>query len=451
MIDDNGAKTLVGEFGPLKCGELASPRVFDYLNCGAPKSVDLQKNWPVIFAADSPLTINEAVFATSGKIENPVVTATAQIAETSGKKLDLKLEKYSGLKLDPSDGQLTVQGLTFSGKLPALPEFATLSITWTVQDGDQSLKAGISDDDVFITAAPYVQKQQFGIGPYLSLLAVGTAAAEGKKGPQEVFGAIWDKFKSLELKHPVLDAKTGKITGGSVFTYYKDGWTDIAARWNDTDDDICQSPVDFLLFGKGRCGAWSYFLFGVLAYQGIVASVVDLANSKGFDLGPEPAKDKAPNKFVYMLVGRSLWKMDDDKTKEYTNIDPLVIKGEKIVVGDGAVHFTPSKIPIAQGKIASPPVMFKTGDHAIVEVFVGDEKPVYVDPSYGEPAKSAPYASLKEYEDANIAGFAVVWAKTKSEKPELLEAVNPQGKQTIIKRCSQPETTCTFAVVPLIP
>lgn len=391
--------------GPASCHGLASPRSYDYLDCMAPSTNDPAKQWPVIYAANSPLTIGKAVFFASSLPADPVLTATAMIGGSV-----LKLPPTTLTAAPVSGGyQLTASDLIFTGKLPSTPSLSQLDISWTVTDGGVAVDAGTSTHPVFVTAAPYAEPENAdALPPYVTLLDVGTEAASGQTSPKSVFRAIWQKFATRDIAHPILDPVTGMITSGPDIAYYENGYRTIG-DWFRKFRTACPPDATALAKNSGHCGNWAEYLANILAYQGISASVVNLDDGEDFYLGPDPARHDPARDYAYMLIEPSLWSFTaKNAAGSYDYSDPISIGAGTMSVTGSHVQYEPTDIPIAQGLVTTPPELFYTGDHAIVHTPWG-----YVDPSYGTPQGNVPYQSIAAYEKDSIAGFAVIYHKTR--------------------------------------
>jgi hypothetical protein len=418
--DDGTAPVLDHQWAPpAGCADgLSNPQDYDYLDCTSPPSGTPSKDWPVIFTAGSSLKIDEAVFFSTTEEPGAKVSATASIG---GQTLTLA---PSGLTEKQADSayELTGDGLAFTGTMPSAPGADQLTITWSITASGGSPEAvGTSTHQVYVTAGKYAAPSGDGffgfdglyspdVAPYVTLLDIGTKAAAGQTSPQAVFNAIWSEFRTLNIGHPVLNPATGLTGSGTDFTYYANGYTSISSWWDVPGTPQCMTFQAFLALGSGHCGTWANFLAYVLAYQGISTTTtvlrdhVSSPSSNGFYPGPNPAPSDDVTHYAFMLVDPSLWSFGTaNEPGPYQFADPLKVSGGVVSVGTGAVTYTYSSTPIAQGGISTPPEMFTTGDHEIVHTPWG-----YVDPSYGIPA--APVATLGAYEPSAIAGFAVVFA-----------------------------------------
>jgi hypothetical protein len=417
--DDGPAPVLDHRWAPASgCADgLNNPQDYDYLDCTSPPSGTPSKDWPVIFTAGSSLEINEALFFSTTQEPGAQVSATATIG---GQTLTLAPTDLTEKEVDGAY-ELTGDDLAFSGKMPAVPGVDPLSITWSITPSGGSPRAvGTSTHQVYVTAGSYAAPSGDGffgtdglyspdVAPYVTLLDVGTRAAARKASPQAVFKAIWSEFQTLHIAHPALDPGTGLTGSGPDFKYYDNGYTSISSWWDVPGTAQCRTFGAFLALGSGHCGTWANFLAYVLAYQGISAKTTVLLDhiapyGSGFYPGPRPTPSKAASSYAFMLVGaHNLWSFGrPNEPGSYRYADPLTVSGGVVTVGTGAVTYIPSSTPIAQGGISTPPEMFTTGDHEIVDTPWG-----YVDPSYGIPA--TPVATIGAYEPSAIAGFAVVF------------------------------------------
>lgn len=192
---------------------------------------------------------------------------------------------------------------------------------------------------------------------------------------------------------------------------------------------------------SGHCGAWASFLAMVLAYQGISAGSPGLGRLSGFDPGPAPAPGDDVRNYAYMLVGLKLWGFSNGTAAgRYHFSDRLHVVGGKVEITGTEVTYS-STMPIAQGPVATPPMWFNDGDHAIVEVSLpGGNK--WVDPSYANPQGTGYYPNVKAYEQTAIAGFAVVYEKLGTKLVPV-----PNSRQDVLNDCGT--HVCFFQAVPL--
>ncbi len=304
-------------------------------------------------------------------------------------------------------------------------------------------------------AAKYVDPLGFGSDqvdkPYESLVQIGTIAASGKSGQKSVFQAIWDKFRSRSITHPILDTATGQVSYGPAFKYYDDSYTTIADYFND-DPGSCPLFTGMLATDSGHCGNFGAFLTGMLAFQGIQANAIKLGNVPAFEAGPDPARGYSPFRFSYMLVGPGLWKFGTKNASgPFPHRDKVTVgaHGDVTISGPG-VSYKSSK-PIAQGPVSDPPMMFPDGDHVIANVLLkGMTTAQLVDPSYGKPQSLRPYTDFPAYEKSAIAGFAVVY-KTTTAKGKTT-TVPLSNLATIGKDCASSagkHVVCYFQATPL--
>jgi hypothetical protein len=412
--DDGPSLTKDESWGPTDCNGVPDPRTFDYLDCGSPvPSGTPDKNWPVIFVAGKTLSIDEAVFAANGPVSSPQLTATATVG---GSSLTLAATPLTSAKT--SNGYLlTATGLSFTGALPAVPGRDKLSITWTVTetDVDAAIDAGTSTHTLYVTAADYAPPSGGGAGeveqPYETLLDVGTVAAAGQSSPTAVFDEIWKKFETRTIDHPILDPATGEVSDGPAFDYYNNDYPQIA-DWFNKPFGSCPLFTKFLSDDSGHCGNWAEFLAGVLAFQGIPAAAAGLGSAPGFYSGPSPSPGYGPDGIAYMLVGPSLWSFGaKNGSGNYPYRDKLTVSGGKVAITGSNVAYHAPGGPQAQGPVSDPPMMFETGDHAIVALSLSGSGVLWVDPSYGNPQSITPYANIPDYEKTALAGFAVIYKK----------------------------------------
>lgn len=445
VIKDDGTSQVMDHgWGPETCPGLARPKDYDWLACAAGGTPD--KDWPVIYSARDHLKIDTVVLVSSSKLTDAKLTATATIG---GQTLTLP---STGLTSTEVDGKhdLTADGLTFKGDLPGEPGVDQLAILWTVTTAGGSTPAGVSASPVYLTAAPYKPPAgmpgsgiKLPVPPYMSLLEVGTQAAAGQADPETVFRAILAKFATRDIAHPILDPETGQVKDGPDLLYYTNGYTTIGDWWNHPFG-YCPGFDLFLATNSGHCGNWAEYLAAVLAYQGIPARYVGLGNESGFYPGPAPgssatcAKEPAvADCYAWMLIGPPLWSFTTKNSAgPYPYEDILSVTDGKVTVSGKAFTYTPSSAAIAQGGVRTPPEMFYTGDHAIVDTQWG-----YADPSYGQPQDASPYLSITPYEKSAIAGFAVIYAKVNGSYVPLLPGH--------IGTCAA--TPCEFRAVPYNP
>jgi hypothetical protein len=366
VIKDDGPSTeLDHQFGPASCaGGLASPSSYDYLNCASPASGGPDKDWPVIYPAGSGLTIDQAVFTSATPLTSPALTATATIG---GQTLTLASTPLTSAAVG-GHYELSASDLAFTGTLPATPGLDQLAISWTISAGGTTVPA-FSAHEIYVTAAPYVTPTGATeiLPPYVSLLDVGTKAAAGASGPQAVFNAIWKQFDTLNIAHPILNPVTGLTTSGPDFQYYANGYQTIADWWNDPIGP-CPLFATMLATNSGHCGNWAEFLANALAYQGITSKAVTLDNT---DFYPGPSPDAASHTpadgYAFMLIDPALWSFTAKGTGPYPYTDSLSVANGQLHVLGGGVTYNPSTTPIAQGQVDTPPEMFFTGDHEIVQ------------------------------------------------------------------------------------
>jgi hypothetical protein len=420
--DDGQAPVLDHQWAPAGgCADgLENPQNYDYLDCTSPPSGTPSKDWPVIFTEGSSLAIDEAVFFSTTEEPGAQVSATASIG---GQTLTLAPTPLTQKQVGGSY-ELTGDDLAFTGTMPGVPGVDTLTITWSITPSGGSPQAvGTSTHQIYVTAGKYAAPSGDGflgfdglyspdVAPYVTLLDIGTKAAAGQTSPQAVFSKIWSQFQTLNIAHPVLNPATGVTSGGQDFSYYSPGFTNISSYWDVQWTPQCSTFQVFLAQGAGRCGTWANFLAYVLAYQGISSTTTVLqdhtsllSSGNAFYPGPNPTPRTSASQYAFMLIDPSLWSFGTaNEPGPYQFADPLKVSGGVVSVGAGAVTYTPSSTPIAQGQNKTPPEMFTTGNHEIVRTPWG-----YVDPSYGIPA--APVATLGAYEPSAIAGFAVVYAQ----------------------------------------
>ncbi len=427
------------QWGPASCAGLTSPKDYDWLDCsgeGVPS-----KNWPVIFAPTDTLTVDSVAFTSPSSPTDPMLTADASIG---GQDLTLASTPLTATAVG---GQylLSASGLTFTGALPTTAGLDQLDIYWdvtiTVAGVPVDTVAGESSSPVFVTAGAYVTPGGMDpVPPYVSVLDVGTVAATGQSDAQAAFNAIWATFDTRQIAHPILDPATGNISAGPVFRYYDNGWTTIGDWWNKGAMG-CPPLIQAIADDTGHCGDWGWFLAGVLSYQGISATYTPLRNdfgdiTPGFYPGPDPAAGAAAKDYAYMLIDPPLWDFTEKNVSgRYRYADALSVVNGKVVVKGNTVTYSPSGVAIAQGGILTPPEMFVTGDHALVQTSWG-----YADPSYGLPQSTTLYPDIASWEDDALAGFAVVYYKDRSGWHPLALGNN------VASVCAA--TKCQFRTVP---
>ncbi|HEY2577121.1 MAG TPA: hypothetical protein VGI74_12525, partial [Streptosporangiaceae bacterium] len=419
--DDGPSPTMDNQWGPTSCDGITSPRDYDYEDCAKPvPSGSPAKIWPVIYASGSTLTIDQAVFAANGQVPDPQLTATASLSGSATASFSLPATTLSQAKAG-SGYLLTGSSLTFTGALPDVPGRDKLTIKWTVTDLASGLKVQTvtSSHVLYVTAGTYAAPTG-GVPtseekPYVTVLNTGIVPASGVSGQQNVFNAIWQKFTTLTIKHPILDPSTGLVSDGNAMTYYNNGFTTLSDGF-DGDRSGCRDLLGMLQTDSGHCGAWAMFFAMVMAFQGITAQEVGLGDAtgpNGFQPGPAPAGGCTAAHCAYMLVGPNLWHF-----KGATAGGTYPYRDKLTVTSTGAISITGSQITysstsaIAQGPVSTPPMWFTDGDHAIDEVTLpGGMK--WVDPSYGDPMPPlTPFANVKTYEPHALAGFAVVYKVT---------------------------------------
>lgn len=417
--DDGPSVTMDDQWGPTSCGDIISPRKYDYLDCRKPvPSGSPAKIWPVIYAKGDALTIDQVVFAANGQVPDPQLTATASISGSARVSLRLPATALSQAKAG-SGYLLTANSLTFTGALPDVPGRDKLTIKWTVTDLSSGLKVQTvtSSHVIYMTAGKYAAPggvQHSDEKPYVTVLDTGIVAASGVSGKRNVFDAIWRKFTTLTIKHPILDPATGFVSDGNAMTYYNDGFTTLSDGFN-RDRNGCTDLLGMLHLDSGHCGAWAAFFAMVMAFQGVTARRAGLGRETGpggFQAGPAPSSRCSAAVCDYMLVGPKLWHF-----KHATGGGVYRFRDKLTVTRSGAIDITGNEITyssrsaIAQGPVSTPPMWYTDGDHAIDEVTLPGRK-VWVDPSYGDPMPPlTPFANIKTYEPHALAGFAVVYIK----------------------------------------
>ncbi len=459
--DDGPDLTSDRGWGPQACDGIDDPTSFDYLNCGSPvpQGGADDKNWPVIFVAGSPLTISKVVFVANGKIIDPELTANASVRCDSGAFSFPVLATRPMTEKKAGDlYQLAAIKLTFTGaNLPAGAGQCAIYVDWTVTEPSSgaTITAGQEYHIVYLTAADYQPPNGFQsdevIAPYESLVQIGSVAAAGKSGQKEVFDAIWKKFTSRDIAHPVLDPVTGQVSDGPTFKYYNDNYPTIADAFNHRIGD-CPKFTWFLAHDVGHCGNFAAFLAGVLAFQGIASNAFGLGKAGAFNAGPDPEPGKKAFPYAYMLVGPRLWSFGrKNASGRYPYRDKIDVKHGQLTITGSAVSYKSGK-PIAQGPVSDPPMLFDDGDHAVVNVlFTNASGANVVDPSYGNPKDPAPYPDLPAYEKSAIAGFAVI-DRVVTKNGKITDSLLANGA-SLAKAC-EPATlpgeriACYFQAVP---
>lgn len=448
VVKDDGPEPVLDRdwAPPGGCADgLTDPQDYDYVDCASPPTGTPSKDWPVIYTAGSPLSVNEAVFFSPTEEKGAQLTATASIG---GQSLTLPASALTEKKAGTAY-KLTATDLSFTGTLPSVAGVDTLTITWSITpSGGSPAVVGASTHQVYVTAGSYVaptgptQK----IPPYITLLDLGTRAAAGQSGQTAVFDGIWSEFDTKNIAHPILNPQTGQTTSGPDFSYYTNVYTSIGAWWNSNPFLSCPNSLTELLSQDlGRCGTWAQFLALVLAYQGVSSEPVGLLGVPGFNFGPDPTPSDAASDYAFMLVGPGLWKWGTpNATGTYQYADPITISSGQVTVGAGGFAYNASTTPIAQGQNDTPPEWFLTGDHAIDYVQGG-----FVDPSYGNPASSTPYPTIGAYEQSAIAGFAVLFHLDK-DKWKPVKALAAYTLSDLVKLCST-AGTCQFRATPYQP
>lgn len=415
-------------WGQDTCEGIQGAKSFDYLACQSPvPDGSPVKDWPVIFRKGSSLTMDDVVFVADGKVSDPELTANAEIRGVSGTVTDPALASTAMKvnKINDSDKyQLEATNLTFTvANVPATPGIYVLYIDWTITEKDTQATISAGDEHFFLYVTAGSYKKPSGPGsseldqPYETLLDVGTADATGQTTKQGVFDAIWKQFASRSIVHPILDPATGEEKAGPTFKYYSDDYPTIADLFENSPGR-CPPFPEFLHENSGHCGNFAQLLAGVLAFQGISAKMIALDETKdneneGFYLGPRPDKDHPALHYTYMLVGPGLWKFGkkNSPTPYPYGDDFKVGPHDDLKITGSAVTYKSTK-PIAQGPVTDPPMLFSTGDHQIVRVFIKDGSAgALFDPSYGNPSSSTGYATMAGYEKSAIAGFAVIYRK----------------------------------------
>lgn len=436
------------KWGPTSCDDIASPRSYDYLDCGqaVPAGSPSTKVWPVIYAAGQTLTINQVVFVASRHVQNPQLTATVSVSGPAPASLSLPATTLRQAKVG-SKYQLSADSLTFTGSLPGVPGRDQMTITWTVADATsgQAVKTVKSQHVIYLTAGTYVAAQGVAEGdrPYETVLDTGTVAASGASGEQNVFNAIWKKFQTLQINHPILDPATGAISYGRPIKYYHKGYITPSDEFNMGIGGGCPSVIVMLRNYSGHCGSWAMFFAMVMAYQGISAQAIVLKQAPGFQRGPAPGG--CTRECRYMLVGPKLWHFNGGTAGgNYPFRDELTVTGGTTTTVGTMIDITGGELTysstsaIAQGPVSTPPMWFKDGDHEIDEVTLPNNVTDWVDPSYG----LGPYANVKDYEPHAIAGFAVIYKDVGGKLTPL--DVDPYDKAGIIRGCTGTNVTCYF-------
>lgn len=465
VIKDDGPSVIMDRgWGPTPCDGVDDPTQYDYLNCASPvpQGGPPDKQWPVIFVSDTPLTISKVVFVANGKITDPELTADASVRCDSGKFSFPVLASRAMTLAKQKTGnryELTAINLAFTGaKLPVGAGQCAAFFNWIVTEPSTGATITTQQYDIlYLTAAPYeapntasFQADQVN-QPYESLVQIGSVAAAGKSGQKAVFDAIWKKFASLDIAHPILNPMTGQVTDGPSFKYYNNRYKKIADAFHSNGG--CPSFTWFLTHDAGHCGSFAAFLTGVLAFQGIGSNAIKLGNLRAvFNAGPDPEPGLGPYAYAYMLIGPGLWSFSHKNAPgRYPYRDTIKVDRSQITITGSAVTYHSAK-PIAQGPVTDPPMLFTDGDHAIVNVlFKGMTVAQVVDPSYGNPKDPAPYTSLAAYEKSALAGFAVIYrAVTKNGKTTTAPIQNVDSVAAQCKPATKrgEHITCYFQATP---
>jgi hypothetical protein len=434
------------------------PAQYDYLDCATNPVPQGQPvlNWPVVVPAGGALTLDEADLYSPTHVDNATLEATASLG---GATLTLSQTGVSQTQAG-SGYKLVASGpLKFSGTIPpAAVGRQMLQINWKLTS-DAGVVTATSSHAVYVTANPYAAPTAHtngaspsrDDGPYLSIIDLGTSAASGASGPAAVADAIWKRFTSRQVPEMTLDPATGDVTpSGNTFTYYGDRYHSEADYFNQPSS--CPTLLAFLEEpDDGHCGDWAWFMEQVLAHQGVPSSDVLVGAEPGFDPGPPPFGQSAFG-HNYMLIAPWLFgsptlpaTLDDGLSNPFTFANRITSSGGQLATSATAFRFNPGGQTIAQGNVSFPLGMFQVGDHRLVYVPAAG---AYFDPSYGNP-QSGGYASIHDWENAAVDGFAVLYAGRRIHKgKDLVVTVLPYfDLATLSRTCAR--LTCWLAAKPL--
>jgi hypothetical protein len=267
---------------------------------------------------------------------------------------------------------------------------------------------------------------------YLSLVDLTTRAADGQATEAGVVGAVWREFQGLDLHRRDLDPVTGAIDthpagGADSLLQYWTPWTLLdgldpgaTGYYGRCANDF--GPTLYILTNLvSRCGSWAQFFVDTLAVQGIAAAdrSVDFHHpvEQPGQLSAFLAEIDAPagtasvgeDQLLMLIADWSFGEPSGGGAFPYLSAVNETVGGRAghsngWALGDvHAVDDDPGVAGQGEAVNPNPPGWFGIGDHAIV-VYHGQ---IY-DPSYG----TGPFASIREWAQASLAGFAYVTPAT---------------------------------------
>ena len=214
------------------------------------------------------------VRSTPGAADTMQVTLTVAGTIAVGTRVE-GVTDYQGISFSPyqvvagdinAGNNTTTFTLTADTALPNTIDSSDMNITWEYSvSGSPFYADGQTTNHLYVTgaAAPVVYETELYIG---CNAAVGLRPHDpGESDPgatdadQQVTDAIWSQFTG----------RTVTRVDGTMMQYNHDADTGIYAA------DMLKQPL-----GKGQCTAWSDLLVQVLGYQGVTASVLDLASKQ---------------------------------------------------------------------------------------------------------------------------------------------------------------------------
>ena len=361
------------------CGVLQA----QWVNCDAAGPAN--KVWPIIVPEGHKLRIAKVVFK---------CTSACQLngAKVVG-KTNLGFE-FEG-SASQNAGRLTATNLVSGGALPSKVRALSLRINWSVA----GKTAGTSTHPVYIvggdgplaTAGPFAR--------FVSLVQMTTEAAMSANAstPPEIFNAVWEKLRTLQLSRFDLDPTTGIVTAGNSLFYWWPDWSlqsQVAGKY--TYPASCYTGghgVQHLLSdagSHGTCEDWALYMVYALASQGLASQTVNVGSEPGFEnLVPDLAS-------VMLIKG---WDFEVAREGKYTTSDypyQLMVTDQGRNILPGLVYAgTPS-----QGIDPTPKGQFGRGDHVIVK-YAGK----LYDPSYGLPNGEEGFTNITEWAHVALAGY----------------------------------------------
>jgi hypothetical protein len=315
---------------------------------------------------------------------------------------------------------LTINDLTASDALPNQVRLLDkLTIKWSITQAKspRSIDLGTTQLPLFVTFAPAARGATG--QAFVSLLYVGTKAAEGTGDGATVVGNIWTKvFKTRRELHRVeFNPVTGAMTTGPALSFWPPNWTP-ADLFTSYGKDAANGLVEFLRVHVGTCNALAPYMATMLGVQGIDAHVIAPDVNHGWPL-------LIHNNADFFLVGHwtptstTLSTPDLTADPDYPVVIQLDVPGDSdgstIVATQFAYNNAPSQnndTPRAMWEThTSIPVVgtaggLSPGDHALVQLGQGmlDEilanKKIY-DPSYG----TGPTNDLRAWARSSIIGW----------------------------------------------